>query len=563
MGSPAMLAEWSEKMRIKEDDDDRTVLSKKLSFVLRHGAKTMELPIDDGGYVRISDLLAIDQLFGGVQPEDLIEVAEQSNRDKQRYEVWQDGDEWLMRATGKHTIQGLQGEKPVKDKKARRSDRKEAAGGDRAQRQQRHLSEDEFCARWKLDKFARARLNELPAASRQLAMRRFSPGPQVPASDFPKVFVVFCKRFRGKGKDEAYGVEFDDKLDYEALGSGSSPSGGRSSTTARSRGKKKSGKSKDSHEAIYSRGSGGHHEEPDVQDDKNQFYPSPGSTPRSFDGSMSPPPVIATMPSPTGLAMTQLHQPPMHGPPSSPLRSAAPPRPPLATPPPPAFPPHGVPTLPANVGHLPHGLPPPPSHVPQVAGLAPDRSSGRVGGYKEMSFPGLQPCQPPGQQLGVPRSQQLGPPGQQCGAPPGQQGQPCSPTGQQGQLAHQLAQGWGRGSPSGYLDAANYAPSPVLGYSPPRADGIVRYSEVSSQYGSVHESGGPPQSCGGSPTQAYYSHMGTSSHPGSPQGARPEMFYGQVDPSSQSSSPQGARSTVPEGYQNGMMMGGWMPAGAR
>lgn len=570
MGSPAVLAEWSEKMRIKEDDDDRTIISKKLSFVLRHGAKTMELPIDEGGYVRISDLLAIESLFEGVQPEALIEVAEQSNRDKQRYEVMQDGDEWLMRATGKHTIQGLQGERPVKEKKARRGDRKESASGDRPQRQQRQLSEDEFCSRWRLDKLARVRLGELPAASRQLAMQRFSPGPQVPASDFPKVFVAFCKRFRGKGKDEAYGVEFDDKLDYEALGGGSSPSGGRSSTAPRSRGKKKAGKSKDLDEANFGKESCDYQDEPDFQEgDKNPFYPSPGSTPRSLDGSQPSPSAMAALSSSSGLAMTQLSSQPMHGPPSSPSRSAAPPRPPLATPPPPAYPPHGMPMLPANVGQMPHGLPPPPSHVPQVMGLAPDRSSGRVGGYKEMSFPGQPPgppgqqAGPPGQQLGAPRGHHhAGPPGQQFGGPPGQQ--LGAPPGQQlGSHQQQLAQqqGWGRGAPGGYQEMGGYSPAPVQGYSPPRADGCVQYSEM-SQYGNVHDTG-QPQSYAYSPTQAYYGHMGTSSHPGSPQGTRPEMFYGHVDPSSQSGSPQAARATVPEGYQNGMMMGGWMSAGAR
>lgn len=544
----------------------------------------MELPIDDGGYVRISDLLALDSLFQGVQPEDLIEVAEQSNRDKQRYEVLQDGDEWLMRATGKHTIQGLQSERPVKERKPRRSDRKESGSGDRAQRQQRQLSEDEFCARWRLDKLARVRLGELPVASRQLAMQRFSPGPQVPASDFPKVFVAFCKRFRGKGKEEAYGVEFDDKLDYEALAGGSSPSGGgRSSTGTRSRGKKKSGKNKYVGETKPCKDESEDHEEPDdPPDDNNPFYPSPGSTPRSLDEPTSPPPVFATMPPSTGMAMAQFHgQAQMHGPPSSSLRSTAPPRPPLATPPPPAYPPHGMPAMPANVGQLPHGPPPPPSHVPQVNGLAPDRSLGRAGVFGDMPFQGPQgnqQCQQfgqqLGQQLGMHRGQQMSgppgqqfaaPPGQQYGAPPGQQlGQPCSPTGQQGQLAQQLAQqqGWGRGgAPGAYVDSSMHPPMPVQGFSPPRADaGGMQYAEMPQD--GVHGCGAS-QPYAYSPPQAYYGHMGTSSHPGSPQGSRPEMLYGQVNPSSPSGSPQGTRATVPGGYQNGMMMGGWMSAGAR
>lgn len=54
---------------------------------------------------------------------------------------------------------------------------------------------------------ARQRLSELPEASRQLAMQRFNPGPEVPESDFPKLFVAFLKRFKTSkdGADEDEG----------------------------------------------------------------------------------------------------------------------------------------------------------------------------------------------------------------------------------------------------------------------------------------------------------------------------------------------------------------------
>jgi len=207
------IPRWSEKMRIKDDDDDRKVLSKKLSYVLRHGAKQLDLEINEEGYARVSDLLACNELFAGVALEALMEVVTQSNEDKQRYEVLQQEDgEWLIRATGKHTMQGLARPDP-RDKRTRRNSNKEAGGsptsnadrnrGPRSPGGMRPIAEDDFCAKWRLDRFARVRLADLSPANKQLAMQRFNPGPQVPPSDYPKVFVAFCKRFRMmKGKDE-------------------------------------------------------------------------------------------------------------------------------------------------------------------------------------------------------------------------------------------------------------------------------------------------------------------------------------------------------------------------
>jgi len=209
-------------MRVRDGDDDRTILSKKLSYVLRHGAKMLDLDISDGGWVSVKHLLACEALFGGVAVEELKEVVDQSNRAKQRYELEEAEDDWLIRATGKHTMQGLQAAAKVEKKNRRssgggggggRGEGRQGGGGrgERPVRQpQQHLTadkvtEDDFCAKWRLDFLARMRLNELPAASRQLAMQRFSPGPQVPPADFPKVFVAFCKRFRSNksgGKDD-------------------------------------------------------------------------------------------------------------------------------------------------------------------------------------------------------------------------------------------------------------------------------------------------------------------------------------------------------------------------
>ncbi|CAL1126665.1 unnamed protein product [Cladocopium goreaui] len=105
--SAPVLAEMLEKMRVRETDDARTVLSKKLSYVLRHGAKQLDLSITNGGFVSVNELLAIRDLFGNVQAEDLLEVVESSNSEKQRYELIHEEDGWLIRATTKHTMEEL------------------------------------------------------------------------------------------------------------------------------------------------------------------------------------------------------------------------------------------------------------------------------------------------------------------------------------------------------------------------------------------------------------------------------------------------------------------------
>mmetsp|Transcript_57722 Transcript_57722/g.137367 ORF Transcript_57722/g.137367 Transcript_57722/m.137367 type:complete len:537 (-) Transcript_57722:123-1733(-) len=210
------ISEFAERMRIKPDDDERTVLSKKLSFVLRHGAKQLDLEIDDSGFVEVSDLLACEGLFQGVTLEALREVVEQSNVDKQRYELVEEEDKCLIRATGKHTMQGLAGSR---DKRPKRSQHREEAPPIERERPpppaQPKVNEEDFCQKWRLDRMARMRLQELPPASRQLAMRKFCPDEGVPASDYPKLFVAFCKRFRGKGGGR-------DQLDYRDYKGGSS-----------------------------------------------------------------------------------------------------------------------------------------------------------------------------------------------------------------------------------------------------------------------------------------------------------------------------------------------------
>jgi len=425
-----------EKMRIKEGDDDRTVLSKKLSFVLRHGAKQLDFNIDDEGYVSVSELLQCGELFEGVTMEALMQAIDESNKDKQRYELRQQEDgEYLMRATGKHTMQGLS-ERPAREKKQRRGSGKEgSSSGGRSPKHNgsgitpspggQQLSEEEFCAKWSLDRLARMRLSELPPASRRLAMQRFNPGPQVPAGDFPKVFVAFCKRFRKDKEDGGF-----DDLDLEDSSPNISPTaslGGGKSAKSKKKGAKladhsntirgqQAGLDEDSEATrkVYAPQNGLLLHSTDVAEGSPYLdrYRSPGSSPRSDMGDHSPvalplhclrpqalptgplpmqapgsplspshapgviraSPVTAQLPQSPGLVSPQYHRPP-----------ASPPR----APPPPAYAPDTLLSTSAS------NVPPPPMHAPQVHGLIAANTGHSGHRYHRQQELRLQP--PPGQ----------------------------------------------------------------------------------------------------------------------------------------------------------------------
>jgi len=261
--SDVVLAEMLEKMRVRETDDARTVLSKKLSYVLRHGAKQLDLTITNGGFVAVADLLAIEPIFGGVKTQDLVEVVELSNSEKQRYELIQEEDRWLIRATTKHTMEGIQAPPATKPKKSPKKASKERSGRNVP------ADEEEFCQIWRLDRMAKQRLSELPEASRQQAMQRFNPGPEVPEADFPKLFVAFLKRFK---------TNKDGPEDEEA--SSRSPTSHRKAKEAQTGSRAGTGKGGRSPKADTGSNSS------DRSFGEFAFYHSPGSTPRSFEGDL-------------------------------------------------------------------------------------------------------------------------------------------------------------------------------------------------------------------------------------------------------------------------------------
>jgi len=359
MASEVAVAEILERMRVKDEDDPRTVLSKKLSYVLRHGAKQLELQISDGGFVSMQELLSMGTLFGGVSLETLVEFVERSNTEKPRYELEEqpDGD-FFIRAINKHTIDSVEKERlPMKERDKRHPRR--------SLHRVELLSEEAFCGRWKLDRLAQTRLLELPTASRQQAMQKFRPGHEVPSSDYPKVFVAFCKRFK-KASSHNQEQELQSE-DHAGTAQGGQRREGRS---------QRSRLGEEAKFALNLERVGGQQQEVPTP---WPLYLSPDSSPRSpagmCSGGSSMPPSQPTSPQSEAGVMLLGTAPPLRKPMQEQLvgfdqhqRFQAPPvhRPVGRVPPPP--PAASAPARLQCQGQQ-SGPPPPPAHAPKVAGL--------------------------------------------------------------------------------------------------------------------------------------------------------------------------------------------------
>jgi len=117
-------------MSLKPGDDERTEISKKISWILRHGAKRVNIEIDPEGWIKINDMLGSDILKGGERPvtrEKLDSVIEESNLQKTRYEIKETDDGQAIRAVSKNTM-GIAGG----TRERRRKD--PAEGADRGER---------------------------------------------------------------------------------------------------------------------------------------------------------------------------------------------------------------------------------------------------------------------------------------------------------------------------------------------------------------------------------------------------------------------------------------------
>eukprot|EP00931_Biecheleriopsis_adriatica_P070691 TRINITY_DN4447_c0_g1_i2.p1 TRINITY_DN4447_c0_g1~~TRINITY_DN4447_c0_g1_i2.p1 ORF type:complete len:767 (+),score=139.08 TRINITY_DN4447_c0_g1_i2:97-2397(+) len=85
-GKPRTLEQM---MSLKPGDDERTEISKKISWILRHGAKKVNVSIDENGWVNVNDLVNSD-ILGGTTEDKLLAMINESNVQKTRYEMEDD-----------------------------------------------------------------------------------------------------------------------------------------------------------------------------------------------------------------------------------------------------------------------------------------------------------------------------------------------------------------------------------------------------------------------------------------------------------------------------------------
>jgi len=92
------------RMGLSSEDDERTAVSKKVSWVLRHGAQKSGVEMNHEGWVLL-DQLAGCEILDGVTGSKLLRIIVESNQQKRRYELREEaGGTLAIRAVGKHTI---------------------------------------------------------------------------------------------------------------------------------------------------------------------------------------------------------------------------------------------------------------------------------------------------------------------------------------------------------------------------------------------------------------------------------------------------------------------------
>lgn len=85
---------------LKQDDHERIELSKKISWIVRHGAMTINVNIDDDGWVSVDEILRLDVLEH-INANKFFEVVTESNRQKKRYELKETKEGYFIRAIGR------------------------------------------------------------------------------------------------------------------------------------------------------------------------------------------------------------------------------------------------------------------------------------------------------------------------------------------------------------------------------------------------------------------------------------------------------------------------------
>jgi len=71
---------------LNPEDDERAAISKKISWILRHGTVKVGLRLNDDGYALLDDVLKLE-ILDNISKEKLLDVIKESNLQKPRYEV--------------------------------------------------------------------------------------------------------------------------------------------------------------------------------------------------------------------------------------------------------------------------------------------------------------------------------------------------------------------------------------------------------------------------------------------------------------------------------------------
>eukprot|EP00928_Gymnodinium_smaydae_P054880 TRINITY_DN38578_c0_g1_i1.p1 TRINITY_DN38578_c0_g1~~TRINITY_DN38578_c0_g1_i1.p1 ORF type:complete len:340 (+),score=97.15 TRINITY_DN38578_c0_g1_i1:79-1098(+) len=82
---------------LNESDDERTAVSKKVSWILRHGARKVNCKMNEEGWVLVSDLLKVE-IMDNISKATLMKIVNDSNLQKLRYAIEGDGDDQKMKA---------------------------------------------------------------------------------------------------------------------------------------------------------------------------------------------------------------------------------------------------------------------------------------------------------------------------------------------------------------------------------------------------------------------------------------------------------------------------------
>jgi len=125
--------DWNDhkqRMRVSVGDTERMVASKKISYILRHGQRNLEIPVDDDGWIKGTDLLTfMTEPFDPKDIQTLLSFLRESNEDKIRYEIRGEDSIMEVRANRKATEKVKQPKSKKNDEPKKKKKTKNTEGG--------------------------------------------------------------------------------------------------------------------------------------------------------------------------------------------------------------------------------------------------------------------------------------------------------------------------------------------------------------------------------------------------------------------------------------------------